>query len=402
MAPQIYRCNISTIWECVHREHGTRHCVKVMDKRRFTCRADKESSLREISMLTSLQTYQSTYLPRLVQITEDHNQYYLVMDYVEGGNLGALRQAKHHLPEDHVRAITRSLLLGIDEIHRLSVAHLNLSPDNILLEPNFCDVVLCDFGYAWDLRHFNLSLLASRWGVVSPMSLKTGLGNTSAVGTTPRCGNLQYSAPEVIGIEKEFSLAVDMWSVGVILYQLLCGRLPFEDVSKRSLKEKIASGKFKFSGQEWHEVSRGAKQFISALLHPDPGVRMTVGEALTHPWMTQPLENDNWLLDASQKSPSSDKNGKERCNSLVYRLMGKLRSCSSLEVSTSPPPSPPTPLKSNTQALLLDLSKSSTFSSCTVTQESPHPSSTSTKSLILQPSLPRPLDDYRRSRLAEF
>ncbi len=352
-------------------------------------------------MLTSLQTYQSTYLPRIVLITEDDHQYYLVMDYVEGGNLSAFRQAKHHLPEDHARALARSILSGIADIHRLSVAHFNISPDNILLEPNLCDIVLCDFGYAWDLRHSHLGAHAvNRGGDASQIH---GIGRIDHGRlASPRCGSLQYAAPEVIGCDKEFGLAVDMWSVGVILFQLLCGRLPFEDLSKRALKEKIAIGKYEFSGTEWNDVSRGAKQFISTLLHPDPQVRMTVGEALAHPWMTQPLCHDDWLIDDSPKSLRRHKNGRHR-PSLVHRLWSRLRSSSSLEGPVSSPLSTPPHLKSNTYSQFVDLSKASTLSMDTMTQVSASPLQISSKSLSWESSFPKPLDDHRRTRSwAEF
>jgi len=385
----------------------------MIDKRRFTCKADKESALREIGILTSLQTYQSSRLPRLVQVTEDDHQYYLVMGYVEGGNLASFRQSKHCLLEDHIQAIARSLLLSVAELHRLSVAHFNLSPDNILLGPNHCDVVLCDFGCAWDLQNTNFTTITN---TLSSMSATIHSSSSSSAGSTsppagnsvPRCGTLQYAAPEVIGSCKEFGLATDMWSVGVILYELFCGRLPFEDVSKRALKGKIASGKYKFNGKEWHQVSRGAKQFISTLLHPDPQVRMTVGEALTHPWMTQPvpgsIANDAPRDGVRSKSSSRDK--RRPGPSLVQRLLGRLRPdyaapASSSSSSRHSSATQPMALKSknNAESSILDLSLETTLSAATTVSQSSIPDHPLSNERSWEATVPRPLDDYRRPSL---
>ena len=390
----------------MHREEGTRHCVKMIDKRRFTGPLDQESALREIIMLSVLQHYQSRHVPRLLMITESDHQYYMVMDYVEGENLSVFRQSRHHLPEQQVKDIARSLLLGVAELHRLSIAHWNLCPENVLLQRNLCDVVLCDFGCAWDMR--NYSGYSMNWGgrvggggqrtsLVDCYVEKENRKNTRR--RIPRCGSLQYAAPEVLGSDKEFGLAADMWSVGVILYQLFCGRLPFEDVSKRALKEKIVSGKFKFHGKEWHDISRGAKQFLSSLLHPDPQVRMTVGEALSHPWIApQRPSKDNCLNDPSRKPTCPVKNEKGH-GGLVKRLWGNWRSNSALESRSPPSSGPTTPLKAHVELLLL--SELSVNNTSTLSMDSDSKVSISMSSIEdsqkgpRQGTLPRPLDDYR-------
>jgi serine/threonine protein kinase len=336
-------------------------------------------------------------------ITENDHHFHIVMDYVEGGNLSILRQGQHHLPENHVKAIARSLLLGIAELHTLSIAHWNLCPENILLEPTLCDIVLCDFGCAWDMHYDSGYAMTRGHGGRRPSNVDCQLGNEDGTKTrtcTPRCGSLQYAAPEVLGSEKEFGLAADMWSVGVIVYQLLCGRLPFIDISKHALKEKITSGKFKFHGKEWHDISRGAKQFLSALLHPDPQVRMTVGEALAHPWMAIPKSQSsgNSLGDTPSKPTYPIKNDKHRYG-LVKRLWGKWRSSSTLEPISSSPESSPTPLKSHIEWLLLaELNNASTLSmdSDSKVSLSVAPIEVSHRCPSWQRTLPRPLDEYRR------
>lgn len=401
---QIHRCNVSTVWECVHRENGNRYCVKIIDKRRFTSRNDNEAALAEISILKSLQTkiqhYQSRHLPRLIQVTEDEKKHYIVMDYVEGGNLLKVLQSETRLSEDDVQAIARSLLMGVAEMHRLSLGHFNISTDNIVLRAgNSNEVALCDFGCARDLRHTSIhsSFVRGQTTIIEGEYSPGGMSFGSTIGNSPRYGDIHYAAPELVGPEKEFGLSSDLWSVGVVLYELLSGRLPFEDNSRRALKQKIMSGKCRFHGKEWNNVSRSAKQFISILLHPDPQVRVTVGEALGHPWLLprRPLE--------TSMSPSKNKGGKLRTRiKRLFRISQSLQPTDDSEYYF--PPSEEeipvvSPFKQSSDSHVADLSSTSTLTDVD--------SSFGTGSSPASPrrihhdwsaTLPRPLDEYRRSR----
>jgi serine/threonine protein kinase len=342
----------------------------MIDKRRFTRQSDCAATIREIAVLTSLQTLQSKHLPRLVHVSEDKKQYYVVMDYIQGGSLSTRLQMQQSLCEVRVQGIGRSLLLAVAELHRLSLGHFNLSPDNILLNAGRDnEVVLCDFGYALNL------------------CFSTGLAsNTSSAcwnaGSSPRYRVLHYVAPELLWKEANYGLAADLWSVGVILYEMFCGHLPFEGASRRVLKDKILLGKFEFAGNEWHSVSRSAKQLISSLLHPDPQVRLTVGEALEHPWIAS-----RRLVDEIQV-PLPPK--KTKLRNKLKRIFGRTRELDShqlqrpLKVSFSP--RIPTSLKHS------DLSTASTLTDS-------QSNGTGSSEVRARKTLPRPLGYYRRPRL---
>jgi serine/threonine protein kinase len=260
---QIFRAKVSTIWECIRRQDGTRHCVKVIDRRRLDSKREEDAALREIAMLTSLRSYYPTTnrLSQVLQVTEDAHHFYIVMEFVEGGSLASvlLQYQEQSLDERGVQQIARELLKAVDQLHDLNIGHFGLQPENILLKTNHQhqEVVLCDFA--------------------SSMYMD-GKRRTHV-------GNLHYAAPEVL-LKKNAGLASDMWSVGVILYYCLVAYLPFDDLSKRRLKDKICKAQCDFTGTEWNFVTRGAKQFLSSLLHPDPNVRVTVKEALEHPWLS--------------------------------------------------------------------------------------------------------------------
>lgn len=139
--------------------------------------------------------------------------------------------------------------------------HRDLKPQNILArtEEDSSNVVLCDFGFACRVH--------------TPRSLTT------------RCGTPTYVAPEILK-NIPYDQAVDMWSVGVILYVLLCGQPPFADDNQTKLFEKIRVGEWKFTGDVWQFVSDDAKNLIQKLLVVDPAKRLTAQQALQSEWLT--------------------------------------------------------------------------------------------------------------------
>jgi len=109
------------------------------------------------------------------------------------------------------------------------------------------------------------------------------------------CGSPQYVAPEVLGVGdglKEYSPAVDMWSVGVILFILLSGYSPFDDDNDAVLFEKIKSGNYDADDPIWDNVSDGGKDLVEKLLTVDAEKRLTAEEALNHPWVQEKFFED--------------------------------------------------------------------------------------------------------------
>jgi serine/threonine protein kinase len=323
---------VSSIWECVNREEGTRHCVKIVDRRRFNSPDDEDSALKEIATMMFLRSYDSNQLTQVVQVTEDLHHYYIVMELMEGTNLASTlheRRTGFAMSESEVQKLARSMLKALQQLHDVGVCHYDLQPENILLEHNSEDqVVVCDFGSARFLNGEDEKSQENRRR--RRRSVRSQLG-----------GNLNYAAPEVLTKHNVVipTLASDMWSVGVILYQCLCGSLPFDDVapctgsninsstsssasSRGRLKENIVKANYSFCRKEWSFITRGAKQLVSSLLHPDPMVRLTVDEALDHPWLT--MESPPFL---ASRSPTKSK---RKRRSLVKRVFSTISKRSGL------------------------------------------------------------------------
>lgn len=112
---------------------------------------------------------------------------------------------------------------------------------------------------------------------------------------TSMAGSFGYAAPEVM-LKQGHGKAVDMWSLGVITYTLLCGYSPFRAENLTDLIEECTSGRIVFHERYWRDVSQDARDFIQILLQPDPAKRATSESALKHPWLTGKTASDRDLL----------------------------------------------------------------------------------------------------------
>lgn len=149
---------------------------------------------------------------------------------------------------------------------------IDLKPENLLYLTRAADsqVVLADFGIAKMLE------------------------NPSEV-LTSMAGSFGYAAPEVM-LKQGHGLAVDMWSMGVITYTLLCGYSPFRSENLTDLIEECRAGRIIFHERYWKDVSQDAKDFIMTMLQTDPNKRVTSEEALKHEWLTGESASDRDLL----------------------------------------------------------------------------------------------------------
>ncbi|XP_019736066.1 MAP kinase-activated protein kinase 2-like isoform X1 [Hippocampus comes] len=192
----------------------------------------------------------------------------IVMECMEGGELFCRIQARgdQAFTEREASEIMRDIGSAIEYIHLMDIAHRDVKPENLLYstkETN-ASLKLTDFGFAKETTQHN--------------SLQTP------------CYTPYYVAPEVLGPEK-YDKSCDMWSLGVIMYILLCGFPPFYSNTGQAIspgmKQRIRLGQYKFPLPEWADVSEEAKQLIIQLLKTDPNERMTIGQFMSHPWISQ-------------------------------------------------------------------------------------------------------------------
>lgn len=184
---------------------------------------------------------------------------FLVLENPEGGELFDRIVARKAYSESKSREVVIKLLHVVLQLHNRHIVHRSIAPEAIFLrsKDDDTDILLGDFVFA----------------------IKT-TGNASM---KTACGIPSYVAPEILS-KQPYSLACDMWSVGIVTYVLLCGYSPFYDEKNDELFRKIKSGRFHFHSDYWGSVSEQAQSFVSSLLVVDPARRATVSEALQHPW----------------------------------------------------------------------------------------------------------------------
>ncbi|XP_041768748.1 uncharacterized protein LOC121591817 [Anopheles merus] len=220
---------------------------------------------------------------RFVELLEDANYIYLVLELLEGGELlQHLNRQQHQLTEGRVRGYFSQLVDAVAYIHRQGYAHRDLKPENVMLERSSSDQLrLIDFGFAQRLDSTDAPQPAGTLGYAAPEVLVGSTGQKSTA------SNSSYSLE-----------TTDLWSLGVILYTMLCGQAPFTprqffghdnlaSTSKQMeiITDKIRRGSFDLSSSIWMGVSEGAKSLVRSLLTVNPDQRITMQELLGHEWL---------------------------------------------------------------------------------------------------------------------
>jgi len=191
------------------------------------------------------------------------------------------------LTEEKAKEIYHQILDAIHYLHNQNIAHRDIKPENILLKSKDCDIIkITDFG------------------------LSRAIGDGSIAKTL--CGTALYLAPEVmLGNRTEgYGLEVDMWSMGVVLYFMLSGTLPFDE-SKANIFESVRKAEYDFPSPTWDGISEVAKDLIKCLLVVDPTKRYTAAVALNHPWFTK-SDFTKYLRDREEKLSIEEKKAGNR------------------------------------------------------------------------------------------
>ncbi|KNC54315.1 uncharacterized protein AMSG_12341 [Thecamonas trahens ATCC 50062] len=229
---------------------GHRVAVKIMNRDKIKALDMNKKVKREIDVLKLLR---HPHIIRLYEVIYTATDIFMIMEYVPGGELFEYIVKNGRLPEGEARRFFQQLIAGISYCHDHMVVHRDLKPENLLLDANN-NVKIADFG------------------------LSNTLEDGSFLSTS--CGSPNYAAPEVVGGKAYSGEEVDVWSAGVILYALLCGRLPFDDDYIPNLFKKIKGGIFTLPSF----LSDGARSLILSMLVVDPLRRITVEQIKQHPW----------------------------------------------------------------------------------------------------------------------
>lgn len=274
---------------CIQRSTGREYALKIL-----LDRGDKNGKNKaETEAVLQWRCSGSDYVVRIIDVyrnelkvpgdTYSRPRILLVLELMEGGELFEFISKQHHFTEQEASRYIRQIALGLQYCHRLNIAHRDLKPENLLLlkktqDPSEVHIKLSDFGFA-----------------------KVDNGDLKTPQFTP-----YYVAPQVLEAQRRqkesqlgqklwspyfYDKSCDMWSLGVVLYIMLCGYPPFysevpnQPLSER-MKRKIMSADFSFPENEWRNITGDAKDLIMKLICVEPSERLSIDEVISHPWVS--------------------------------------------------------------------------------------------------------------------
>ncbi|CAI5451947.1 unnamed protein product [Caenorhabditis angaria] len=247
-----------TVYRATERATGKTWAAKMVQVRPGV---KKENVIHEIAIMNQLHHDK---LLNLHEAFDMGNEMVLIEEFVSGGELfEKILEDDSLMSEEEVRDYMHQILLGVQHMHKNQIVHLDLKPENILLKAkNSTELKIIDFGLARKLD--------------PKKSVKLLFG-------TP-----EFCAPEVVNYQP-VGLSTDMWTIGVISYVLLSGLSPFLGDNDEDTLANVSAADWDFDDPSWDDVSDLAKDFICRLMIKDKRKRMSVQDALRHPWITGPL-----------------------------------------------------------------------------------------------------------------
>lgn len=245
---------------------GEMVAIKIMDKNALG--SDLPRIKTEIDALKNLR---HQHICQLYHVLETTNKIFMVLEYCPGGELFDYIISQDRLSEEETRVVFRQIVSAVAYVHSQGYAHRDLKPENLLFD-EYHKIKLIDFGLC-----------------AKPKGNKDYHLQTC-------CGSLAYAAPELIQGKSYLGSEADVWSMGILLYVLMCGFLPFDDDNVMVLYKKIMKGKYEVP--KW--LSPSSILLLQQMLQVDPKKRISVKNLLSHPWI---MQDYNCPVEWQSKNP---------------------------------------------------------------------------------------------------
>ncbi|KAK4473368.1 hypothetical protein MN116_004526 [Schistosoma mekongi] len=276
------RGNFAKVKLAQHVSTGREVAVKVIDKTQLN-QASLKKLFREVNIMKMLN---HPNIVRLYEVIESERHVYLVMEYAENGEVFDHLVAHGRMKEREARAAFRQIVSAVEYCHQKKIVHRDLKAENLLFDGYF-NIKLADFGFS---------------------NLFDGAKKLDTF-----CGSPPYAAPELFQGRKYDGPEVDVWSLGVILYTLVSGSLPFDAQHLKDLQERVLRGKYRVP----FYMSTDCEALLRKLLVLNPSKRITLRNVMSDKWLNIGYE-DNVLKPYVEPPP--DNNDAERLE--IMRKMG--------------------------------------------------------------------------------
>ena len=242
----------------IDKKTGQKVAIKIMKKSSMDS-SDLELVRTEIEIL---KICQHPNIIRLYNVFENADYMYIIMEYCSGGDLFSyLENRNFRIPEKRASTIIHKMATAVYYMHSFGVAHRDLKPENVLMTSNDDegDIRILDFGLS------------------------------KILGAYEKCdepyGTLTYCAPEII-VDEPYSKAVDLWSLGIMTYLMVSGKLPFNSEDENEIARQVVYDEPDYIRNPiWKTITPECKDFIKRLLQKDQNKRMTIKELLEHKWI---------------------------------------------------------------------------------------------------------------------
>lgn len=225
--------------------------LKIIDKKKIKRNNHLKRVLREIRIMALID---SPFLCKFYQGYETEEYFILEMEYINGKELFKYITERIWLSESKAKCLFYQILEGINYLHQHKIIHRDIKPENILVDKKG-QIKIIDFGFACTFEYFKFC------------------------GT--HCGSPYYAAPEMISANDYIGPEVDIWSLGIVLYAMVHGNLPFEADSIKNLYSKILKCKFQID----RRISPLLESLLRSMIHLDSKTRIQLNEIIKHPWV---------------------------------------------------------------------------------------------------------------------
>ncbi|XP_037969831.2 serine/threonine-protein kinase SIK2 [Plutella xylostella] len=243
--------NFAVVKLARHRITKTEVAIKIIDKSQLDA-SNLQKVYREVDIMKRLD---HPHIIKLYQVMETKNMIYIVSEYASKGEIFDYIARYGRMAEQAARRKFWQILSAVEYCHERRIVHRDLKAENLLLDANM-SIKIADFGFS---NYYARGSLLATW-----------------------CGSPPYAAPEVFEGKRYTGPEIDIWSLGVVLYVLVCGALPFDGSTLQSLRDRVLSGRFRIP----YFMSEDCESLIRKMLVLEPTKRYTIEQIKKHRWMS--------------------------------------------------------------------------------------------------------------------